>query len=314
MSPSTLSASRWRFHILLIISTVWCICTLNAQVPVKIRSLEFESSTSGTVTLESAVESTTYTLKLPSTAGPAGAILMSNGSSGLQWSQADANGWAITGNIGLDSSLHYFGSQNELVAQPLIFRTDGVERLRVAGGSGFIGIGTAQPTAQLHIQGVFNDAVALRIRASNSNLSNIIVVENASGTGVMVLSPGGNLGVGSNANPQTTLSVDGGITLRSATVNVTGDNQVITMGNRSVLVLNSNNPPLYRTITLANGMQVGQLLYLLVTGVAGNGVELADNPAIANTNLSAAWLAESGDSIQLLWDGADWIELSRSNN
>jgi hypothetical protein len=51
-----------------------------------------------------------------------------------------------------------------------------------------------------------------------------------------------------------------------------------------------------------------------VTGAAGSGVELVDNVNSSNANLTAAWLPENGDTLQLIWDGADWIELSRSNN
>lgn len=129
-----------------------------------------------------------------------------------------------------------------------------------------------------------------------------------------MVSANGNLGVGSNSNPLTSLAVDGGVTFRTATINVTFDNQVVTVGNRSVLILNSNGAPVNRTIALTNGLQVGQLLYLLVAGAAGIGIELPDNINVSNANLSAAWLAESSDTLQLIWDGADWIETARANN
>lgn len=283
-----------------------------SQVPVRMKLLGIDSDSAGTVTIQAAQSTSRYTLTLPSSAGPAGAMLSTNGEGALQWIDPVSAGWSLVGNSGLDSTVNYLGSRDDGTSQPIILRTGGLERLRIAGGSGYVGIGTAQPTAQLHVQGALTDATVLRIRASGS--ASIMVAENAAGTGVLVLSAGGNLGVGGSTTPLTAMSIDGGLTLRPGSVNVTADNQLITVGNRSLLILNSNNPPVYRTIILANGMQSGQVLLLLVAGAAGNGVELADNANVSNANLTAAWLPENGDTIQLVWDGADWIELSRSNN
>lgn len=294
---------------------MYCFChaTAHSQIALKSRSLEVEAQSTETVTLEAAPETTSYRLMLPSSAGTEGAFLTANGSNGLQWTSLNFQGWATTGNTMLDSALHFIGSMDEAIPQPLVIRTDGTERLRVAGGSGFVGIGTALPSAQLHIQGS-NDAIAMRVRPSSGSASNIIVVESSTGSSSVVVSANGNLGVGSNSNPLTSLAVDGGVTFRTATINVTFDNQVVTVGNRSVLILNSNGAPVNRTIALTNGLQVGQLLYLLVAGAAGIGIELPDNINVSNANLSAAWLAESSDTLQLIWDGADWIETARANN
>jgi hypothetical protein len=284
------------------------------QIALRTKLIELETNSSGAVSLQAPFTASRYTLTMPDSIGVAGAVLSTSGGGNLQWTLLSGSDWSVLGNAGLDSTVSYLGSRAHVIPQPLIIRTGGLERMRVVGGSGFVGIGASQPTAQLHVRASVPDAAAVQIRNASTGSGNIIVAENGAGAGVLVLSSAGNLGVGSSTTPQTAMSIDGGLTLRSNTVNVTADNQLITIGNRSFLILNSNNPPVYRTIVLSNGLQVGQMLLLLVTGGAGSGVELVDNVNSSNANLTAAWLPENGDTLQLIWDGADWIELSRSNN
>jgi len=56
-------------------------------------------------------------------------------------------GWQVTGNPGT-SSTNYIGTTD---CQPLIFKTRGVERMRLNKEGTFLGIGTTNPAATLHL-------------------------------------------------------------------------------------------------------------------------------------------------------------------
>ena len=60
-----------------------------------------------------------------------------------------SSSWMLEGNNLADSSTKWIGTQN---VTPLVVKTNGVERMRVTGG-GWVGIGTATPSAALHVAG-----------------------------------------------------------------------------------------------------------------------------------------------------------------
>ncbi len=64
------------------------------------------------------------------------------------------------------------------------------------------------------------------------------------------------------------------------------------------------------TTAIADGTTAGQVL-ILEGNHDTNSVQLPDN---ANTKLDGSFTIGNGDSIMLIWNGADWIEISRSNN
>jgi hypothetical protein len=59
------------------------------------------------------------------------------------------SGWGLTGNAGTNPATQYIGTTD---AQPLAFRTNGLERLRV-DASGNVGIGTLTPQSRLAVNG-----------------------------------------------------------------------------------------------------------------------------------------------------------------
>ncbi len=110
--------------------------------------------------------------------------------------------------------------------------------------------------------------------------------------------------------------VDGVTTVRTATVDVTADNQAVSaaqMDNITLLRLSSNGAAATRTVTLANGVTSGHRLVIRCVAGVGNGIEIEE---AANVELNGAVTLEDRDTIMLVWDAANtlWIEVSRSNN
>lgn len=97
----------------------------------------------------------------------------------------------------------------------------------------------------------------------------------------------------------------------SVTTALTGDNQAVTPGRNTRLQLTSDNATAAnRTFTLsATGAVAGQI-YVLV-GPASNQCELADTGI---QKLSGTWTPGATDTLTLLFDGTNFLELSRSDN
>lgn len=97
----------------------------------------------------------------------------------------------------------------------------------------------------------------------------------------------------------------------STTTALTADDQAVTPGSNTVLQLTSDNATASnRTFTLsATGAITGQI-YVLI-GPASNQCELADTGI---QKLSAAWSPGATDTLTLLFDGTNFIELARADN
>ena len=92
-----------------------------------------------------------------------------------------------------------------------------------------------------------------------------------------------------------------------ATVNLTADNQLVSIGGRSYVKLSSNSGSgTSRTFTLSNGVSAGQVLIL---HCIANACELQDT---GNVELAGLMTFAVNSTLSLIWDGADWIETSRS--
>ncbi len=130
----------------------------------------------------------------------------------------------------------------------------------------------------------------------------------------MTIENNGKVGIGTG-DPKSLLHVNGGLILNDLNaVTITSDNQLVTVGDASYLRLTSNNgTAANRTITLSDGLGIGQILFIENAG-ASNSFEVADNAATNNTNTSAVRAMGPGDVIQLIWNGTDWLEVSFANN
>lgn len=135
------------------------------------------------------------------------------------------------------------------------------------------------------------------------------LVFKANSTEGMRILTSGYVGVGTTT-PGTTLEVNGGLSISPpSVVNLTTNNQVVTVANESFMILN-NTTASKITFTITNGLTNGQILILLASSATN--VVLKD---LGNCNLSVDWNDKrSGDVITLIWYGSTWYEVSKADN
>ncbi len=146
-----------------------------------------------------------------------------------------------------------------------------------------------------------------------TNNNRDLVIKTNSAERMRIDSTTGNVGIGTS-NPLNTLTVYGGLSVgKCDSINVTSDNLAVTVGNNSTIFLKSDNgTPTSRTIVLSDGLIMGQLLILInIDRDANDAVEVRDN---TNTKLNGNWQADKDDTLILMWNGLDWVEISDSAN
>ncbi|QSW91389.1 hypothetical protein J0383_11430 [Flavobacterium endoglycinae] len=89
-----------------------------------------------------------------------------------------ANAWRITGNAGISATTNFLGTTD---ANPIVFKTNGVERMRMLS-TGFIGIGTATPTTALEVTAAADPLKLNGLQTGNTATDKIILADN---TGVL---------------------------------------------------------------------------------------------------------------------------------
>lgn len=77
--------------------------------------------------------------------------------------------WSLLGNNALDSTRHYLGSSN---AQPLIIRTNNIQRIKIGANGGIDITGATGVTGSLSLQGL---ASPLLLNGSAGNINNVLV-------------------------------------------------------------------------------------------------------------------------------------------
>jgi hypothetical protein len=217
---------------------------------------------------------------------------------------------------------------------------------------GWVGIGTAAPDSKLHVKE--SDAAAtpnanaiatfekngtgyLQLLVPDTSEMGLLfgipgsaadggIIYNTSGDNAMRLRTGGNntrifissaglVGI-LTASPAVALDIAGGLRTRGKSVSLTADNQVVNVGDYSYIQLSSNNATAAnRTFVLDQGAGSGHRLTLEWTGT--NAGELVDDSAVdggGNHRLAGTWTPTQYDTISLIWNGTDWVELCRSTN
>ncbi len=206
---------------------------------------------------------------------------------------------------------------------------DSLVTLCADNGSGYVSCVPTSPNCarnvflQLAITGDIDSTAAggnvficaQSIGASNVFSASDVVLTTTDSLADALSSLPGWTGLG-NVSPVCRLDVNGALRLRPTTVALTADNQVVTVGDRSYIRLSSDNATAAnRTFVLAQGAGAGHGLTLEWTGT--NAGELVDDSAVSgggNHRLSATWTPTQYDTLQLIWNGTDWIETSRSVN
>jgi len=104
-----------------------------------------------------------------------------------------------------------------------------------------------------------------------------------------------------------------------STVALTQDNQLVTVGNSSLVVVRSNAAQASRTFCLTAGLGAGQRLLVMQTGANGSQLEDSAAPSCAGADAPAELAGgpmpfNAGNTLELVWDGSVWRELNRSIN
>jgi hypothetical protein len=127
----------------------------------------------------------------------------------------------------------------------------------------------------------------------------------------MVVLKNGNVGIGENA-PDVSMHLNGAISFNSSSIPAIAATVTVTVANKTYLRISSNDAnPANRKVVLTNGLTTGQML---IIQCVGGSFRLED----ADTNLelqgTANYNLATDDTISLIWDGGEWVELHRSDN
>jgi hypothetical protein len=105
------------------------------------------------------------------------------------------------------------------------------------------------------------------------------------------------------------------LVLSRSTVSLTADDQVVPTTGLGYIALSSDSAVAAdRTFVLTAG-ESGQVLILEWVGAnAGELVDDSANSDTGNVRLSATWTPTANDTILLIFNGTDWVEICRSTN
>jgi hypothetical protein len=242
------------------------------------------------------------------------------------------SGWGLTGNSGSNPATDFIGTTD---AQPLAFKTNNVERMRILS-SGFVGIGTSTPDRKLHIYNgnsgrTPSSSTSLFTESSGNNYLEIATPDNGE-RGVMFSNPtdgssggvyyfnkdmyfntnsnnrrmtilaNGNVGIGKNT-PTAKLETNGTFALSKREINnPSGATGVITNTN-SVYKLSGGGT--FNIEGIDEGAD-GQVVYLYA--LSSTNIVLQHNTTLSGisksiiTNTGASVTISNGGGATLIYD------------
>jgi Head domain of trimeric autotransporter adhesin len=146
-----------------------------------------------------------------------------------------------------------------------------------------------------------NIVIGVNTNVASPTANHQLVIGNAIyGTGINVLTST-KIGIATNS-PNTTLDVNGNFALRSSGALVA----TIAAADITKSYIRYSGTTTFNTIVA--GLQQGQILIIEFTA----NVTVTDNTG--NLRLNGNFIATVDDTLQLIWNGSNWIELQRSAN
>jgi hypothetical protein len=111
----------------------------------------------------------------------------------------------------------------------------------------------------------------------------------------------------------------GGISYEGEAVEITADDQVLAVGQKTHFKLSSDSPTgNQRTVLLSKPDKNNHLLVLSYEDEASDRINLDDGSAVQGSSgvlkLNNIWNPNAGDTITLLYADPDYLEIARSNN
>jgi hypothetical protein len=136
----------------------------------------------------------------------------------------------------------------------------------------------------------------------------------------MMISSNGNVGIGTTAptnklhavgNVQATANVMAGgfLAVAQSTLSPTNNATLAPTTGYVLLTPSSSSMTLDVATAISSGSMIGQ--YLILQGNNANTTTVPDN---ANTRLTGPIVLTTNDTLQLIWSGADWVQVGNANN
>jgi ethanolamine utilization microcompartment shell protein EutS len=244
------------------------------------------------------------------------------------------SGWGLTGNSGSNPTTDFIGTTD---AQPMTFKTNNVERMRILSG-GNIGIGTTVPDTKLHIYNASAGSVtaltntiatienstnaylsiltpattvgAILFGSPTSNVRGYLAYNHATdkmsfainGAERMTIDGAGNMGIGAST-PTAKLEVAGSFAI-SGKASMTSNQNNFNLGGKSVIKVSGGGP---FTLTGISGGVDGMIVHIYVTQstdliiAEDSGSSSAGNRIETGSNFDIA--ISQGGGVTLMYDG-----------
>lgn len=284
--------------------------------------------------------------------GGAGGVLLIYDDTKARWrivetpSGSGTAGWGLTGNSGTNPTTQFIGTTD---AQPLAFKTNNVERMRILSG-GNVGIGTNAPDRKLHIYNgnsgrtpysltsLFTENSThnyLEIASPDASERGIIFSSTTDGTGGsggiyyenksmnfrtnandtrMKILANGNVGIGTTT-PDAKLEINGDFSLnKKTTVSVVGTQNALDRLGASIIFVNA---PGTVTINGLTGGFDGMIVYIYTSNTNTLILNNENSAAVFNnqivTNTGSAITINGRGGVTLLYGNSGWRVIGIAN-